>query len=375
MKSIIKIVLVAASVLIVGAVVFLAWGRLTRTGTPPAVPDGAPALSVPAGLIPSPFEQGGAATTTLERISDRPVFDFWIVPETRAVYYLTPRGEVHQAEQGADTPVSQQALGPLTRVETSPKRDRVLASFGDPQAPSWGVFDVIDGVWRPLPREILTATWNNTGDTLIGIMETGGGRTLVTIDLTAAPAAPKTVMGGFAFNDVRLMRHATDTLFVIERASARVDGRVWELNTKTLNFSLLFTPESGLLFEHSDDGAFFFKSTASGFSILTPALQETAPVFFSTPPSKCTAYSEIVFCFVPGNIPPAVTLPDDYLMRAYYSVDELYKISTANGDIQKLFSSNTSALPPLDGIHPRVSDDKMLYFINRYDGLLYRTRI
>ena len=146
---------------------------------------------------------------------------------------------------------------------------------------------------------------------------------------------------------------------------------------KGLSLRHVFSARDGLATGWSEDGKILFTfSPPDEFAILDNNLRGFAPVFFATLPQKCAVSSELdaVYCFVPGSPAKNVVLPDDYLMKRYYSADSLFEVDLKDGAIKKIFASGSGGLPVLDGVSPSYAGG-YLYFINRYDEGVYRVEI
>jgi len=307
----------------------------------------------------------------LKQISDGTVFDFWVNPETKEVFYFTPEGRVINAKQGPDIEVSNQKVNALNFVEISPSNRNALAAFGNPRTPQWGIFDVIDGVWRPLPSDVINAAWGVSDEKLIAIVKSGNDLNLAEVDITKSPPSYKTIIRDFRLKDVRFTTLSDGIIIVSEFPSAIYAGSLWQIDPKSSNVNLIIAPEEGLSISWSHDKnlAFVFGSN-SGFSLMENSLRTKAPTSFETLPWKCTTDSSLIYCFVPQNTPSDTVLPDDYLMDKFFSIDDLFILGINSEESSKVLSSNTAGINAIDAKNPQVSGDK-IYFINRYDNNLY----
>ncbi len=324
------------------------------------------------GTTPETAETSSSLITSpIKKISEETVFDFWTNPDTGEVFYFTPDGRVMNAKEGPDLEISKQTINALNFIEIGPKKQKVLAAFGDPQAPQWGIFDIIDGVWRPLPADIIKATWGDNEEKLITIVKSGNYQNFAEADITQMPPSYQILARDLRLKDVKLTSLSDNRVVISELPSASYAGSLWQFDLKSLNLNLLIASEYGLDISWSDkkDLAFLF-GLNSGFSILDDNLRVKIPVPFVTLPQKCTADSSKIYCFVPQNIPSDTTLPDDYLTEKFFSVDDLFVLGIDSEEFTKMISSNTAGVPAVDAKNPRVSGNK-IYFINRYDNGLY----
>ncbi|MFA6407564.1 MAG: hypothetical protein WCV80_02560 [Candidatus Paceibacterota bacterium] len=384
MKPLYKILSIIGITVLVGIIVYFIWNSLT--GPTPQIPSGE--VELPLGT-PLP-ESGGVATTTTpetpisgeqkalqaQKFSKNPAFDFWIEKGTKEIYYLGLDGKIFSAKEGPDLDISSQTVDALNSIESSIKGEKVLVSFGNPLALQWGIFDSIDTVWRPLPADILSATWGGNERELIATIKTKDGISLASLDLTKTPFTYKTLVKDFRFNDVTLSMKTPDILLFWEKPSLGYAGRAWQVNTKTLLVTLLSSPQNGFSLAWSSDKTVGFRFIPpTSFSLITPNFSTLAPVFFSTFPGKCEgSATSTVYCFVPQitSLPTLdVRLPDDYLQNKFFTVDDLYAVDMKEEVADKIIEGNTNALPALDAEHPQLIDST-LYFINKYNRYIYK---
>ena len=164
-------------------------------------------------------------------------------------------------------------------------------------------------------------------------------------------------------------------LIITEAPSVSYAGRVWQLDLTTLSFNLLIAPEQGLTTIWSRDKKFIFLFGAvSDFLILNDNFQIVLPTPFSTLPQKCNSSASKIYCFVPQNIPPDVDLPDDYIRKKFYSIDDLFVLDIESGSVERVFISNAGGFPAIDAKDIQPLDDR-LYFTNRYDNYLYELKL
>lgn len=377
MRPIYKILIIIGIIFGVGLIIYFIWNKIT--GEPRTAPDGETTSRLPIGgtVNGGGTTNGGviSKTSSLKKLSDQKVFDFWITENTGEIYYLNPLGEVFAAKDGPDLEVAEQNVEVLNLIEVAPAGRKILAAFGDPQNPQWAIFDVIDKVWRPLPQEVINATWSENDEKIIALIRSGGEINLVEADLTKTPPAYKTFLRNFAMKDVRLISNLPQKVLIVEKSSVAYESRLWQFDLKTLNFNLLVSPQAGLEFKPSSpkkEMFFQFKSPGE-LVILDNRLNLIANEFsFITLPQKCTTKNtSTVYCFEPQNLTEKIILPDHYFQKKFYSIDNLsFGIFEEYEGFETIISSGKNNIPPLDGYNPQIAGDK-LYFINRYDNFLY----
>lgn len=366
MKPIYKILAVVGVVIILGIGVYLGWNKIISPPVPPATPTNGESV-------------GGAAASEKKppipkKLSDYPVFDYWTVQATKEIYYVTPQGEVWSAKEGPDLKIASGNFTALNSIEAALGGRRVIAGFGDPRRPGWGIFDLGDGVWRPLPEDILDAVWGGNENTLYGFIKSGGGISLAEIDVSKNPPVSKTLIKDFRLKDIDLAWRPPENLLIVEKPSFIYPARVWQLDLKTLTFNLLLAPEKGLVLKPAGEGSLLKFSPPKTLSLLdsdlTPSIPEST---FLTLPSKCTVFASVLYCFEPQDIPRFTNLPDDYFQRKFYSIDNLFSLDLKSYKLEKILVSNENGVPAIDAYNPQVLNSN-IYFVNRYDDSLYSTR-
>lgn len=381
MKPYLKIIIIAVIVIVAGLLVYLGWTWLTSAPPTPTPTSSAPYFPL-AGLTSTSTGTTASASPstttgpigTLTQASDKPVSFFWTDPTTGEVFYLDQKGIVWQAEAGQKNPqITPQGVAAVNFIEQSPDGEFVLAAFGNPSAPSWGIYDVVDQVWSPLPGNIIQATWGADSHTLIATETSGSGINLVSLDVSQSPPKTKLITTNFNFLDARFAFEPPSTLLIIEKGSASYGGHIWSFNLKTSALNLLIGPQNGLTARlTSDNSTLITYSAAGGFQLLNSnTLQNLAPLPFLTLPQKCSVNSgTTVYCFVPTNPDfKSATLPDDYFERKIYTTDVLYGINTKTG-ASTLIPLPPNALGGLDGEKPALAG-QVLYFVDRLNGYLY----
>ena len=379
MKPLYKKLIVVGVILILGFIVYLIWSSAvpenppnsfsssTSSGFPASTPLKAPTSSSP--LSPEMPQS--------KKLSEHQVFDYWINQNTSEVYYLTPEGKVYAAREGPDLEVSAQTIDALNAIQLSPSTEKILASFGDPRAPQWGFFDVIDKVWRPLPRDILMATWGTKDEELIATTQKNSSQTdLVRADISKTPPVYKMLIKNFNLHDVTLKIFSDQELLISERPSATYGARTWKLNFTTLALTLFREGEEGSYLSWGSHNQIAFQfSLPRQFRILEGATLALAMPFpFTTFPDKCSegqfeGGEGELYCFVPqASEFESLTriLPDDYFRHAFFTHDTLYRIDFPSGDFEPIILTGA-----IDGTRLEEGVNG-LYFINRYDKQLYR---
>lgn len=370
MKPLFKILIIIGAVVVLGAAAYFIWWLFVDDVKPGALPDSVPGGSASVLTSTSTNATGEASALSPRTISDRAIFDYWTVPETGEIYYLTPEGMVFVVKEGSDLEISRQSMTALNHAEPSFDGRRLLVSFGNPSSPQWAIFDTVDSIWRPLPREITNAGWGRTLSELVVGMTSGSDYNLSFADISKSPFVYTVIVRDFRLADVRFSTLLNGTILIAEHPSSLFDGGVWSLNPTTRALSLVLSPEKGRTVKVEPQENASYLGTTKEFSVANGTFQNTLPLFFLTLPDKCSSAASTTYCFVPKNLTSRITLPDDYYTHAFYSLDALYSINQKDGAIASIPLSDF----PVDASRVHA-DNRTVYFINRYDSLLYKLEI
>ncbi|MDP2705601.1 MAG: hypothetical protein Q8O49_00115 [bacterium] len=300
----------------------------------------------------------------LKKISEQPVFDFFATgSSTNEIIYVTPSGEVYQANEGNDDQLSKQTFNAINSIAASPSRQKILAAFGDPNQPQWLIFDLIDKTWRPLSNTVKRAVWGNNDDEIIALNQQNGSEDLIKLKTDQNPFAQEMLWRNFSFQDINLIFVAPQTIIISEKPMFSHQSRAWEFNTKTSEINLVFGPVNGLLLSQTADRSLVMKFDNTNYlSIISP----TQTASYQTLPEKCENAAEGIYCFLPISWPEENNWPDDYFQKRLYTEDQLFIF---NNEGNKIF--NLDENEKIDGLKPTVVNNS-LYFLNRRDSSLYQ---
>ncbi len=323
----------------------------------------------------------GIGTSTLPivmKISDHDVFKYWLDKNSGEVKYISNDGEVLVAGSGQNSTESNQTLSGLNTVEPSLDGSKVLVSFGGQSNPRWAVYNSGDGSWSSLPQTLINVVWGANTNQLIGVTTNAGSYALSYVDLSKNPPMVKVIVPNFYMSGANLAFHASTTLIVTEEPSASYAASVWEMNLKNLSLNEILSPQSGLYAIPTSNGSLIYENTGNGSITINTDTLASFKFPFPTLPDKCdssaTPSSSDLYCFSPTNITSNLVMPDDYLERAFYSVDVLYDYNPATGNTNSVLLSGAPNVPIMDAKDVTVWNGN-LYFINRYDNSLYQVRL
>lgn len=372
MKPLYRILIATGITAAVLASVYLAWWLFSDEPElqGPAAGGALPGegTSTPATPPPTP---GDTVTFSEPRVvSDHEVFDYWFVPDAREMYYLTPEGYLYAVKDGPDLEISRQEMPALHRTDASPDGRLLLAAFGNPAAPQWAVFDTVDAVWRPLPREITNAGWTRNRGEIVAFVQNGSDLNLSLVNILKSPPSYTVLLRNLRFEDVTLDTLDGGDIVITERGTAGVEGRVWRVNPATRTIVLALDPAAGRTLKIARGEGVTYLGSTDSFALADAELRNAATLFFDTLPDKCAAAASTTYCFAPKNATAQTVFPDDYFTRAFYSIDSLYRFDHRTGAVAPVFFGEI----PIDASRVRVQKGAV-YFIDRYTKKLFQLLI
>jgi hypothetical protein len=382
-KRIIQISFLVVVIAFFGWLFFYLSGQKFSSVSLPEIGDIVPIQIGQAPQTPAQINKNGveSATSTADvlfpedapliKISNGEIFDYSVLPNGE-IYYLSTDGRVFQAKQGGDEVVSEQKLDSLNKFQRTNDGKRGLVSFGNPQNPEWSVYDFSDKSWRPLPKNIKNLAWGQNNDTLVGVSEENGKRSLIQINLAKNTPQVTTLTTNFNFYDISFIYATKDLIFFIEKPSAYYQGGLYSYGIKNKDVRLVFEKGFGLIVRIFNDivGGMKFISPNS-VTLITTKGESKKDIILQTLPEKCAPSSGLLYCFAAAQMPEKTILPDDYYKNKFNSIDYLYQIDPKTGDQKVTWQSGVGDAPVIDGANI-LPLEKYIYFVNRYDRALYR---
>ncbi len=343
----------------------------------------------------------GTGVQAFGMLSNDPVLDYF-VGAGNTITAIEPTGEIVSIAGGQSTTINSSTINDIISASFSYDGRKILVSFGDPANPQSSVFDIISETWTALPQGLQSPRWSSSSYQIAYFSTTAGGKLALSI-LNAAnlKTAPSTLLT-LAASDLDLQWVSKNQFVLSDKPTSYDNGSIWLFNAQTNALSALVYEAPGLegLWSNNTStpyGLVFFDGPAGQSPTLQlQALYGNAPtqaLSLLTLPSKCLFNTEptpsstalaatstatkaagsstylALYCGIPRTSSgfSSARLPDDYETMALFTSDDIYKINTATGDTQVLWSDQTQNMD--------VSDMKLfngtLFFINRYDQKLY----
>lgn len=366
------------------------------------------------GLSSSPTStSGGNGQMTVQNfgvLSSDPVFDYFVNTNNN-ITAIEPNGEIVAISNGQSAVVNSSTINNLISASFSYDGQKILVSYGTSTNPQSGIFNVATNAWTALPQGMLSPQWSPANNYQIAYLATinNGGLALATMNASNLKATPTTL---FVLNagDLALQWPMANDFVLSDKPTSQNAGSAWLFNASANTLAPLIYEVAGAEALWSHDASipyglvFFNNPSGQGNTLQLQPLLGTLPnesLSFLTLPSKCAFNAELMpatstpaaastttsttktkapaaptstpylalYCGVPRSSSgfSSAHLPDDYNTMALFTSDDIYKINTATGAEQTLWSDNTQNMD--------VSDVKFfndaLFFVNRYDQKLY----
>jgi hypothetical protein len=365
MKKLIPLIIIIA-IIALGIGLYLGWQKAKPFLNPPTTP------------APTPEE---VLQQKIKSLSDKEVFDYWINSSATSteIFYITLDGKIFNAETNEE--ISDQIINNLQQIKTSSDGSKILIKSVAATSTSFTIFNLETKIWQPLDNEIVAVDFSPTEDKIIYLMKTKtGASNLIIKDLEVKAKQKSTIIMSLNQQDFDINWIDKDLILLIPKPANQITSEVWQVNLKDKTIKL-FASGNGLMLNWQKIKQRGLKSIISKDQLVTYLIDKNnqEQVFnFSTFPDKCTLDDfPQLYCAIAITTsisPQRLTLPDDYLKKAVYFNDILYKIDTASSTStpEEILSSTDEA--PIDIFNLRKIGNTLL-FINRYDNKLYKIEI
>jgi hypothetical protein len=329
---------------------------------------------------------------------------------------IQPTGEIITIANGQVATVNTSTVVGTISASFSYDGKKIVVSYGDPSDPQTGIYNVATNAWTVLPQGMLSPQWAPINNYQIAYLAvpSAGKLALATINAASLKTAPTTLLTLNA-NDLTLQWPTANEFILSDKPTSQNADSVWVYNSSAGTLNPLIYEVSGAEGIWSHNAAipygltFFNNQSGHGNTLQLQAFSgnlPSQPLAFSTLPSKCVFNTELMpvatsivsggatsttasstaktsaktaaptstpylalYCGIPRSSSgfSSAHLPDDYNTMALFTSDDIYKINTATGAEQVLWSDATQNMD--------VSDVKFfnnaLFFVNRYDQKLY----
>ena len=162
-------------------------------------------------------------------------------------------------------------------------------------------------------------------------------------------------------------------IFFSEKPAALAMGSAWRLDFPTAaktTFTQIVAPGKGLLIKWLANNL-GLKLQNQQRSLINSAGQTTGNISYLALPDKCAIKDNSLYCFLFNSNNSKTIWPDDYLKKAVYTQDNLYKFDLSNPTNKPtLVFDVIGAGKTIDASEVKISGNQ-IFFVNRYDNLLY----
>ncbi len=325
----------------------------------------------PTTTVPPPTPQPTTAAGQLTQVTDEAIFDYWLNPGTKTIYYVGEDGKITRLSSGKKEVVGTQKIDLLSKLSASPDGAYALLSYGQSPETSFVLFNAGSSTLKALPQGVSAAAFSPDGGRIAFLEDKNGGVSLNILDLAHEQVQELTTIQE---KDLSLVWVKNTTLLLKTQPSALADSSVWAIDLTKKTIGRLVGPDYGLIVQWSDDGTLGLKlSTPPRSEIKLQYVNDAGRVISTFPapltlPQKCLIEQSKIFCAVPAEIPATSLFPDDYFKKKFYTKDSFYVWR------EGATSTATSINPgvPVDARHLSINKNgDLLYFVNRYDRKLY----
>jgi hypothetical protein len=264
----------------------------------------------------------------------------------------------------------------MTEALWSPERDRAAIFYLDEETIK-GFLLIGTSSVAVLPTNIKSFSWSPRGSLLAYLTEKNEELALTTTDLSGKNA--RTIFST-PILDAHIAWADADTIAFQTAPSGLAEGFLFGYSRSSGNFSKILGPRIGLISLFSPDGKRILISTSSNggkqvaLTIHNTSGTELFKTGLATIPQKCAwAGDERLYCAVPRGLERSVLWPDDYLRGELNTDDRIVLIDLKNKETRTVFSDDAYGFDMSNLVV--TEDETHLFFVNRWDGTLWRLRL
>lgn len=260
----------------------------------------------------------------------------------------------------------------LTEALWSPKRDRAAVFYLDGETLK-GFLHIGTSSVAVLPTNTQSFSWSPNGNQLAYATRKDAALDLVIADASGKNA--KTIFSTPVL-DSSVVWITTDSIAFQTAPSGFADGFVFLYSRGSGKFTKVLGPLRGLSANWSPDGnRILVSSTVSGgdnaLNVYDAAGKQIFTTGLATIAQKCAWVSaERLYCAVPKETAQNIVWPDDYLRGEVNTTDRIIRIDLKTKETAEVFNGENAFFDASDLV--LTPDEKHLFFVNRFDGTLWR---
>ncbi len=296
--------------------------------------------------------------------------------EDKILFYKKDGGDLFSYSFSGDTKEKTSNLTIIGILEAfwSPTKDRALVLYLDDETIK-GFLHQGTSTITTLPQNIKSAAWSQDAKTLAYLILQNDEINLVLSD--SSGKKPKTIFRT-PIQDVKTHWITKDLFAFTTNASGLAEGFIFTLNRTSGVFKKIVGPFFGLTSLWSEDGSRVLTSSTNTngkntrMRVWDNSGNVLSAIGVKTLAEKCIfANKDEIYCAVPNEIYQDTTLPDDYFSGEFHPQDRLVYIDLKNNETRELLKEGVFDMSNLV-----ITQNKdYLFFVNRFDGTLWRIKL
>ena len=268
------------------------------------------------------------------------------------------------------------------QIRFSPDFSKALVQERSLVGEKWHMVNLQTKTDTPLKEGLKSPVWTNTGDRIVYEYDVAKD---FTINLALPDGSDWKKLTNVASSAVAISTIPKTSLIAVWNIpSAFSETKLQTLSLAGGDPQLVFIGRFGADYLFSPDGTKMLVSSVDqkgggklllGTANMSGGEYRTLDAPTLTNKTVWGQDSKTVYFTLPGGFPDGVVLPDDYKQKPVYSTDAFWKVDTTTGkkdrivDLADLKQGFDATRLFLD------SQERYLFFINRYDGKLYRVKV
>lgn len=388
MKKAISILIIILFIVAIGVGVYFGWQKSREILTPPS--DNQQSI-----IDNQQYSTSTISESKLQIISDQPVFDYFVRRSFNEgglsnsdVFYISQQGHILKAKPGSeldfttrvnereDELISDKNIDNLIDIKANQSGEMIIIKYGDLNSPKFDIFDVNKKIWQSIGDNASAVDFSPDGLKIIYTEKKGVGvSNLIVKDLNSAKSKFSKIMS-LSYLPSDLMWIGENNVLLVPAPSAGYVGEIWQIDIKNKTIKS-FASGFGLSIKwfFENDNGLVFNSGKNQINLVDINGTIKANIEILTLPDKCFMNLVMIYCAVIqnySNILPKPIFPDDYLKKAFYSLDKIYAIGIVDNSSEIILSDE---LPQaIDAINLSLNGNNLL-FINRYDNRVYNLEL
>jgi hypothetical protein len=324
------------------------------------------------------------STSLIATVSDEPVIAPTLSSDATAVkYYAKNSGRVYQTDfNGNDKrTLSNKELIGLTDALWSPDKTKAITKFLSAGVIKFYYYDHTELKGFALKDNVDQIAWQNTGNRIFYKYYDPVSKKR-TLNISDPDGTNWTKLADIDFRDLSVAQipqsgfvsfwNKPDAFFETSLSSTPlIGGEKKSLLKGLFGADYLWNNNGSLaLVSHSDSKG----GTKMQLSIINSNGGEFRNLDLPTLVSKCVWLrdNKTAYCALPGKIPTASIMPNDYDQEKFHTADTFWRIDTTSGEKSRIID-----LEKINGAYDASNlffnaDESILFFVNRTDEKIYR---